>query len=895
MGPVFIAIAILAFAAATGSRQPPHVIFILADDMGWNDVGFHGSDQIPTPNIDALAFNGLILNQHYTPALCTPSRAALLTGKYPIHTAKPATRATRLENGIWASTGKNTPPTFRGFDSHFGYWQGFHDYYNHSVKATYEPYDGYDMRRGLDVDWSSHGQYSTDLFTSEAVRIVESHDTKNPLFLYLAHLAPHTGNMRDPFQAPDETVAKFAHIQDPERRTYAAMVSKLDDSVGEVVAALRKRGMLDNSVIVFMSDNGAPTHGIHSNRGSNYPFRGIKNSAWEGGNRVAAALWSPLIKKPKRIADQMMHMVDWVPTLYSLAGLNTTDLNVDGVNVWDALSEDKPSPRKEILYNIDDVGNPYAAIRRGDWKYVTGSATGERNNGWYGESGENSGLTYRTEDVLMSRAGVAISAYVIKRQIQHRIASEQNEVTEVDAPPTLLDAMEIHKLRQRATVGCGSLNETESEHCNSLESPCLFNLKRDPCERVNLASKNRMILLNLEERIRRYNFLITRLSNCGGSTCLFLNKHFGSIPPLISNGYSRFKIPESIQSLVPLTPKFSTSRYRSTMLKARNVPSDVTADPALWNNTWLCWQDEMERQNVLWDALSDIPTTVAALIYTAVAFLSCLALLLLYPKWTWVSVMEQEKTVAVFTLDKSTESAGSAAKEKVPSTARVEYPAKSIRAAQSLDFQPSRGSGDDEEGDGEEGGSGVEEEDGVGEEGDSMTRKGVMRRRRRRRKAMRMRKVVRMRRMRRRLMRRKVMMIRRRLMRRRKRVMKRRLMMMRRVMRRRNSISLTFLQSQQDPRLINRARFPTYQRHTAGANVSGMHTSAADSFVKLHQLLSLFEQPEKRRHSPNVQRVSSDGHDVIQYAGDLGEQDWKGVISQSAVRQFDSYHPKEIH
>uniref|UniRef100_A0A0A9YCM5 Arylsulfatase B n=3 Tax=Lygus hesperus TaxID=30085 RepID=A0A0A9YCM5_LYGHE len=610
-------------SSASSRSRPPHVVFILADDMGWNDVGFHGSDQIPTPNIDALAFNGLILNQHYAPALCTPSRAALLTGKYPIHTGMQ--HLVILESEPWGlglkekllpemlsqagyrshAVGKwhlgfyrkEYTPTFRGFDSHFGYWQGFHDYYNHSVRATYEPYDGYDMRRGLEVDWSVMGKYSTDIFTQEAVKIVEDHDSSSPLLLYLAHLAPHTGNMRDPFQAPDDVVAKFSHIRDPERRTYAAMVSKLDESVGEVVAALRRKHMLENSVIVFMSDNGAPTHGIHSNRGSNFPCRGIKNSAWEGGNRVAAAVWSPLIKKPKRVANQMMHMVDWLPTFYSLAGFNSTDLNVDGVDMWEALSEDKPSPRKEILYNIDDVGNPYAAIRRGDWKYVSGSATGDRNNGWYGESGSDSRIGYHPEDVLMSKAGVAISAFVIKQQIQHKIRTESraNSVLdeEEEAPPRLLDSEEMLRLRRQAVVECGVSNATDTADCNPQESPCLFNIRQDPCEKVNLASLNKMILLNLEERVRR---------------------------------------------------------FRSTMLKARNVPSDVTADPGLWNNTWSCWQDEMESQNLL--IFRDLPGTLAAFLYTTLAFLVIVILLVFYPKLIPSSSIEPKKSkiMSVFTL-----------------------------------------------------------------------------------------------------------------------------------------------------------------------------------------------------------------------------------------------------
>lgn len=131
------------------------------------------------------------------------------------------------------------------------------------------------MRRNMTVDWSAKGKYSTTLFTEEAVRLIREHNTENPMFMYLAHLAPHSGNDDDPLQAPDEEIAKFGHIADPERRIYAAMVSMLDKSVGSVVAALRDKKMLENSIIVFMSDNGAKPDGIHANHGSNYPLRGV--------------------------------------------------------------------------------------------------------------------------------------------------------------------------------------------------------------------------------------------------------------------------------------------------------------------------------------------------------------------------------------------------------------------------------------------------------------------------------------------------------------------------------------------------------------------------------------------------------------------------------------------
>lgn len=135
--------------------------------------------------------------------------------------------------------------------------------------------NGYDMRLNMDLHWDSRGEYATDLFTSAAVRTIHSHNVSEPMFLYVSHLAPHAANYFDPLQAPADEIHKQGHIRNGERRQYAAMVSKLDDSIGEIVRALGQRQMLANSVILFFSDNGAPIVGEHANSGSNYPFKGV--------------------------------------------------------------------------------------------------------------------------------------------------------------------------------------------------------------------------------------------------------------------------------------------------------------------------------------------------------------------------------------------------------------------------------------------------------------------------------------------------------------------------------------------------------------------------------------------------------------------------------------------
>lgn len=222
--------------------------------------------------------------------------------------------------GKWhlGSFKKEYTPTYRGFDSHLGFWTGHQDYFDHTngESGTW----GFDMRRNMTSAFDLHGKYATHVISQESVRIVENHDTKSPLFLYVAHAAVHSGNTEDPLRAPSETIAKMGHIHDFNRRRFAAMVSEMDDSVGKLVKALKKKNMLENTIIVFSTDNGGPAEGFNLNAASNWPLKGVKNTPWEGGLRGAGFVWSPLIKNPKRVSNQMIQIADWLPTLLSAAG-----------------------------------------------------------------------------------------------------------------------------------------------------------------------------------------------------------------------------------------------------------------------------------------------------------------------------------------------------------------------------------------------------------------------------------------------------------------------------------------------------------------------------------------------------------------------------------------------
>lgn len=376
-------------AAAQQSAPRPHIIYILADDLGWKDVGFHGSD-IKTPNIDKLAREGARLEQFYAQPMCTPSRAALMTGRYPfrygLQTAViPSASKYGLATDEWllpqalkeagymtAIAGKwhlghgdrKYWPRQRGFDYQYGAMLGEIDYFTHAAHGK--------------TDWYRNNQlvkepgYVTQLIGAEAVKLIDSHDPKVPLFLYLTFTAPHA-----PYQAPKEYLDKYKSITDPARRAYAAMITAMDDEIGRVVTALNKRKMRDNTLIVFQSDNGGPrsakfTGEVDMSKSTipadNGPYRDGKGSLYEGGTRVVAlANWPGRIKAGTMV-NQPIHMVDMYTTLAGIAGAPLGKSKpLDGLDVWPTIAEGKPSPRDEVVYNI---GPFLAAVRQGDWKLV---------------------------------------------------------------------------------------------------------------------------------------------------------------------------------------------------------------------------------------------------------------------------------------------------------------------------------------------------------------------------------------------------------------------------------------------------------------------------------------------------------------------------------------------
>lgn len=296
----------------------------------------------------------------------------------------------------------------RGFDSHIGPWTGHHDYFDHT--ADEKGMWGLDMRRDFDVAYDLHGKYTTDVITSEAVKIIHNRNASQPLFLYLAHTAVHSSNPYSPLPAPDETVAKITNIDDYNRRKFAAMMWHLDQSVGAVVDALAQQKVLSNTIIIFSTDNGGPAAGFNLNAASNFPLRGVKNTLWEGGVRGAGFIWSPLLKSRQIVSDQTMHISDWLPTLLHAAGGNSSLLkNIDGINMWDALSDNMLSARTEILHNIDDIWGS-ASIMVDKWKLVAGTNYQGQWDGWYGPEGNRNASSYPIDDLLTCKAARALKS-----------------------------------------------------------------------------------------------------------------------------------------------------------------------------------------------------------------------------------------------------------------------------------------------------------------------------------------------------------------------------------------------------------------------------------------------------------------------------------------------------
>ena len=366
---------VIGVVADEPARQP-NIVVMLADDLGWGDVGYHGS-KIETPHLDRLAKRGTQLDQFYVQPVCSPTRACLMTGRYPMRygmqcgVIRPwAEHGLPLDEemlpdvlgkagyitaicGKWhlGHLSRDYLPTHRGFAHQFGHYNGALDYFTHIRDG------GHDWHRN-DKALYEEG-YTTDLIAREAANILQTRDKNKPLFLYVPFNAPHT-----PLQAPDETIAKYSSIKNKQRRTFAAMVDRMDQAIGRIVRAVDEYKSSDRSTLIFFcSDNG----GIPK-LGSNRELRAGKGTLYEGGVRVPAiAVWDDVLQQNSHVGEAL-HIVDLFPTLIALAGAKATGHKpLDGCNAWPTISQGADSPHDVIIHNITPF---HAAIRVGDWKII---------------------------------------------------------------------------------------------------------------------------------------------------------------------------------------------------------------------------------------------------------------------------------------------------------------------------------------------------------------------------------------------------------------------------------------------------------------------------------------------------------------------------------------------
>jgi arylsulfatase A-like enzyme len=388
----FVAVLVCAVKMAIAADRKPNILILVGDDLGYGELSCQGNPQIPTPNIDSLAAHGIRFTSGYVSGpYCSPTRAAMLTGRYqqrfghefnpgPAQSApdnfglslKERTVGDRLKEAGYATAwvGKSHlgyrpefHPLKRGFDEYFGFLGGAHDYLD-AAGDIHNPI----LRGTTPVD---NIDYTTDSFGREAVAFIEKHKTE-PWLIYLAFNAVHA-----PLESIEKYLSRFPKIQDKKRRTFAAMLSAMDDAVGGVVAKLREHNLEEDTLIFFISDNGGPTRQTTSGNG---PLRGFKAQTWEGGIRVPWIVqWKNHIPAG-RVDDRPVIQIDILPTALAAAGIGAKpEWKLDGVDLLPYLTgQNSEAPHEALYWRFGQQ----IALRKGDWKLVKapggGTEPGER-------------------------------------------------------------------------------------------------------------------------------------------------------------------------------------------------------------------------------------------------------------------------------------------------------------------------------------------------------------------------------------------------------------------------------------------------------------------------------------------------------------------------------------
>jgi arylsulfatase A-like enzyme len=377
-------------ASSLSAADKPNILLIVSDDHGYGDVGAYGCQDIPTPHLDSLAKNGVRFTSGYVSGpYCSPTRAGLLTGRYqtrfghefnpgpaPVEGQKiglPLTETTLPQRlklagyktgmvGKWhLGYEKDLQPMSRGFDEFFGFLGGSHSYVN--LRST----SANPIQRGFEpVD---EKEYLTDVFRREALQFIDQH-AKEPWFLYLPFNAVH-----GPMDAAPRYADRFSNLSGG-RKTYATMLTAMDDAIGAVLDKLREHKLEENTLVLFVADNGGPEEVNSSNNG---PLRGVKGQTWEGGVRVPFMMqWKGQLPTGK-VYDEPVIQLDFLPTALAASGIDINpDWKLDGVNLLPYVRGDKQGrPHEAIYWRFGQQ----MAIRMGDWKLVKASGAGLEGTG----------------------------------------------------------------------------------------------------------------------------------------------------------------------------------------------------------------------------------------------------------------------------------------------------------------------------------------------------------------------------------------------------------------------------------------------------------------------------------------------------------------------------------
>jgi arylsulfatase B len=503
------------------SKRAPNIIFIIADDVGWNDVSFHGSTNIGTPNIDALTKDGVVFNQYYTAPVCAPTRASLFTGRHYVHHGyfgpdtpnninlnlsysglpqylKSCCNYTTHTLGKWhlGMSRKDYLPTSRGFDSHFGYWNVLQEHKHHIFLQ------GYDFNDNNNVSLNTFGTFTDTAVGERALDIIRTktvEDPDRPFYLQVAF-----ENVHWPIQAPDHYMTQCLSLDlggSISRHIICAMTKQIDDIVGKISSLLTELSLWENTLVVFTSDNGGdpiPNKEKDYVYSFNYPLRGGKDTLWQGGMRVPLVMKGAGLQKTNYVNENKFYVTDFLPTFVSMALESMNDATKsknwmdykptsnpdfalgDGINQWKTVSEGVNSERDFILIETHPVGSTTDDERspRGDglivndWKIVNmvDSDANDRQDGWFIPPGENANTTTYTERCTAQSQSTWRNGYA------------QPEKT--------------------------CVNEW-----------CLFNIRDDPCEYNNVAGQYPEIVQELLARLEK-DFQPTAVKNVSVFECM---------------------------------------------------------------------------------------------------------------------------------------------------------------------------------------------------------------------------------------------------------------------------------------------------------------------------------------------------------------------------------------